>query len=158
MSFGAGGTLLTVEDNSRVTRRDPDTGAVIHNFNLITSSAYGVAEDAAGFVYVSGGNSNQLTRYNADGTGGVVLTVNGGTLATPLGIEFDNAGRLLVMNRASSVLARYTVAGTTLALDSSFGSAGQVLVPGSPVSIPIDVACDPVTDRVYVSLMGNNAI
>jgi hypothetical protein len=158
MSLSAGGTLLTVERQSsspRLTRRDPGTGAVITNFNLVTTRVAGVAEDTAGFVYVSTGVTNQLARYNADGTGGVVLTVSGGTLGLPTGLDFDSAGRLLVMNASSNLLARYLVAGTTLTLDPTFGAGGVAVVPGSNAQ---DVDLDPLTGNIYISRYGNNAI
>jgi hypothetical protein len=161
MNFALGGTFLVSESQggpARLTRRDIATGALLNTFAVSTPSVVNVfnaAESSTGFVYATGGGTNQVIRYNADGSGEVAMTVMGTPINFIHGIELDSLGRMLVADASSNVLVRYTISGTTLTPDPTFGVGGYAATLGS---FDPDFAIDPTNGRIYVSRFSDNDI
>jgi signal transduction histidine kinase/ligand-binding sensor domain-containing protein len=85
------GALWIATNTGGLNRRDPDTGAFTQFHHVSTDprslsdeSAYGVAQDAAGAVWV--GTQNGLNRLDADGRGFTRYTLRG---PPPAGRAFD---------------------------------------------------------------------
>ncbi len=90
---------------------------------------------------------------NADGTGAAA------TFASPTGLAFDSAGRLVVADAMNNTVRRITSAGAVTTQAGSPGSAGSADGAGSAARFnhPTGVAID-AAGNVFVADSGNNTV
>ena len=136
------------------------------------NSAYGIAVDSSGNVYVADFYSSTIRKITA---AGVVTTLagtagsNGSTDATgsaarfysPRGVAVDSSGNVYVADNGNNTIRKITAAGvvTTLAGSPPPTAAGSTDATGSAARfyLPYDVAVDS-SGNVYVADNGNITI
>jgi DNA-binding beta-propeller fold protein YncE len=114
------------------------------------SGAGGGVAVGGGYVYVADTRNNRVQRFNADGTGGVVL-VGPGEVLRPQGLAVS-ADRLIVADDLNHRLVAFDLGGHPLA---TIGSG-----PGprpNQLRNPYDVAIDPL-GRVFVADNSNHRV
>jgi sugar lactone lactonase YvrE len=120
---------------------------------------YGLAQDAAGNLFIAdGGENNRIRKITAEGlvvtfAGGAEGFTDGaqGTFNTPSGLAFDHAGNLLVADTGNNAIRRISPQGlvTTLAGNGSAGyrdGRGAEAQFNGPLAVAVDNA-----DNVYVA-------
>ncbi len=135
-------------------------------------SAYGLATDAAGNVYIADYVNNRIREVNA--TTGVITTVVGtgvsghggdgglataATLAGPRGIAFDGLGRMLIADYTSSTVRQVANNGTitTVAGSVSGFSGDGGLATAATLSLPESIALD-ANQNIVISDSNNNRV
>jgi sugar lactone lactonase YvrE len=75
-------------------------------------SAYGLAIDASGNLYVADGNDGQIYKWTASTATNAIIIANGTTdMAAPVGVAVDAAGNIYSVDEFDDVIAKYTSAG-----------------------------------------------
>jgi DNA-binding beta-propeller fold protein YncE len=118
LAFDAAGILYVSNanggapgSNGRVLKFTPDgVGSVFNETDF--QSAYGLALDPDGNVYVSNNAGNTVEKFAPDGTDLGLFASSG--LNAPLGIMFDRKGNLYVANEGNNTIERYSRNGIDL--------------------------------------------
>lgn len=100
----------------------------------VFSTAYGIAFDSAGNVYVSNLVGNNVLKFSPDGTNlGVFCST---PLNAPHGMFFDNEGILYVANNAASTIEKFSPTGAYLGVFAHTGSGPHFFALATPTPTP----------------------
>lgn len=170
LTFGFDGTLYVAQGTGGNNIRKVATDGSVTTLTAINSfnGMYGMEMGPDGFLYVSDSNNNRIRRVNA--TTGAITTFAGsgvagdddgvGTAAQfdfPMGLDFDSAGNLFVMDsdnyRIRKIYPNGTVetfAGSSYGYNDATGAAAQF---GFTEGLAIDNS-----DNIYVTDQDNNRV
>jgi streptogramin lyase len=139
---GAGIVYFGLEHYGTVYQWTPATSNLTAIMNQPPSSAFGVAVDDAGNVYVADGQSSIREWKASDGS----VTSVGTGLTTPYGIAVDAAGNVYFTDGNNSALRKWSVASNTV---STLVSSGL----NNPRGVAVDQA-----GNVYIAGYSDQAV
>jgi sugar lactone lactonase YvrE len=100
----------------------------------VFNTAYGLAIDSAGNIYVSNYLGNNVLKFSPDGTSlGVFVST---PLHAPHGMFFDSSGNLYVANNATNTIEKFSSTGAYLGVFASTGSGPHFFALSAPTPMP----------------------
>lgn len=105
VAAAAGGVVYVADSENHRIRKV--AGGTVSTLGQVPGRPFGVAVDAAGFVYAT--DIDNAAIYRFDPAGGRLLVVQGGSVANPRAIKVDPQGRLLVANTGNQNVLRITL-------------------------------------------------
>ncbi len=93
-------------------------------------TAYGLAFDSAGNLYVSKFRTSTIEKFSSDGTNLAVFASTG--LSSPHGMIFDRAGNLYVANNGNSTIEKFSSTGLDLGVFASTGAGPHFMTMFRP--------------------------
>ena len=137
--FDAAGSLFVTNAYGGPTRTGsvekftPDGIATVFA-DSVFNTAYGLAIDSAGNIYVSNLLGNNVLKFSADGTNlGVFVST---PLHAPHGMFFDSSGNLYVANNATNTIERFSSTGVYLGSFANTGLGPHFFAIPTPTPTP----------------------
>jgi sugar lactone lactonase YvrE len=137
--FDAAGNLFVANAYGGPTRTGsvekftPDGTATVFA-DSVFNTAYGLAIDSAGNIYVSNFLGNNVLKFSADGTNlGVFVST---PLHAPHGMFFDSSGNLYVANNATNTIERFSSTGVYLGTFANTGLGPHFFAISAPTPTP----------------------
>jgi prepilin-type N-terminal cleavage/methylation domain-containing protein len=143
--------LASIESAARISsvRADVTGATYVAQFSTGSSSTpFGIAYDAAGYVYVVNQSANNINKYDRSGN---LISTFGSGLNVPRGLAVDSAGNIYVANAAGNNIQKYSSSGTLVATIGTAGSGDGQL--NAPSGVFVDGS-----GNIYVADANNNRI
>ena len=153
----AGGT----GDGIAIFRLNPGAAPVLASTARAGETPEGIAVDADGkTMYVTGVNSNSVTRLVLNDDGVARKTGSARTGTRPFGIAVDSRRRMLFVadNDTPTLSGSQSRPGLETFSLPSMRRVGDAVSTGSPNALPLGVAVDPAIDRLFVTNEGDDDV